>query len=205
METHLLTSCWTSLATSGFDSTAEVKSKMCFTRERNKQNSPFVCPFCIVFTLSSFIKKCSFNNSRGHFGPVSIRGYFTSWAWEMFSFFPSFPIFLSFSSRNTETRKVVVAPCLDPACGLQPPSALGRCGYWQMGRREKSQYYTSSCSNFSPLPLKWCSRRRKLEAELVMNKVNRPLDPILPAITLKPLLLLRRQEKPSVVGASLLD
>lgn len=106
-------------------------------------------------------------------------------------------------------RKVVVAPCLDPACGLQPPSALGRCGYWQMGRREKSQYYTSSCSNFSPLPLKWCGRRcrhrRKLEAELVMTKVNRPLDPILPAITLKWLSLLRREGKPSVVGASLPD
>lgn len=115
----------------------------------------------------------------------------------MFSSHPPPLFFLSFSSRNAETRKVVVAPCLDPACGLQPPSAPGRCGYWQMGRREKSQYYTSSCSNFSPLPLKWCGRRRrKLQAELVMNKVNRPLDPILPAITLKPLLLLRREEKP---------
>lgn len=126
-----------------------------------------------------------------------------------FPFFFPLLFFLSFSSRNTEMRKVVVAPCLDPACGLQPPSALGRCGYWQMGRREKSQYYTSSCSNFSPLPLKWCGRRcrhrRKLEAELVMTKVNRPLDPILPAITLKWLSLLRREEKPSVVGASLPD
>lgn len=58
-------------------------------------------------------------------------------------------------------------------------------GYWQIGQREKSQYYTSSCSNFSSLPLKWCSRCCKLEAELVMNKVNRSLDPILQGITLK--------------------
>lgn len=168
----------------------------------------FVWPFCIVFSLSSFIKKWFCYKSRSHFNSISSRVYFSR-AWEMFSLFFPLLFFLSFSSRHTEMRKVVVAPCLDPACGLQPPSALGRCGYWQMGRREKSQYYTSSCSNFSPLPLKWCGRRcrhrRKLEAELVMTKVNRPLDPILPAITLQWLSLLRREEKPSVVGASLLD
>lgn len=59
------------------------------------------------------------------------------------------------------------------------------CGYWQMGQREKPQYYTSSCFNFSSLLLKWCCCCCKLETELIMNKVNRSQDPILPGITLK--------------------
>lgn len=59
------------------------------------------------------------------------------------------------------------------------------CGYWQAGQREKPQYYTSNCSNFSSLLLKWCCCCCKLQTELIMNKVNRSHDPILPGITFK--------------------
>lgn len=47
------------------------------------------------------------------------------------------------------------------------------CGIDRAGQREKPEYYTSSCSNFSSLPLKSCCHCCKLETELIMNKVNR--------------------------------
>lgn len=52
-------------------------------------------------------------------------------------------------------------------------------------QREKPQYYTSSCSNFSSLLLNCCGRSVKLEAELIMKQVNRSQDPILIGITLR--------------------
>lgn len=58
-------------------------------------------------------------------------------------------------------------------------------GIGRRAKREKPQYYTSNCSNFSSLLLKWCCCCCKLETELIMNKVNRSQDPILPGITFK--------------------
>lgn len=59
------------------------------------------------------------------------------------------------------------------------------CVYWQAGQGGEPQYYTSSCTNFSSLLLKWCCCCSKLETELIMNQVNRSQDPILPGITFK--------------------
>ncbi len=72
---------------------------------------------------------------------------------------------------------------LTPHVGCDPH--LFGCGYWQACQREKPQYYTSSCSNFSSLHLNHAATAVKLETELIMNKVNRSQDPILPGITLK--------------------
>lgn len=116
--------------------------------------------------------------------------------WQLFKYYSVVGIYLVF--METEKISILEALCLDPTCRLQPLSF--RCGYWQVGRREKPQYYTSSCSNFSSLLLKWCWRCCKPETELIMNKVNRSQDPILPGITLKWLcagiVVLKRKRNP---------
>lgn len=123
-----------------------------------------------------------------------------SWtpSWALFTWGTTFslqklPSWLYFHGHGEKKNFWIPAALrLDPTCGLQPPSFLFVffwCRYWQVGQREKPQYYTSSCSNFSSLLLKWCCGCCKLETELIMNKVNRSQDPILPGITLTMTLL----------------
>lgn len=93
--------------------------------------------------------------------------------------FKAFNFFCGLFSLRQKEKKIFLT--LHVGCNLH----LFQREYWQAGRREKPQYYTSSCSNFSSLLLKWCCRCCKLETELIMNRVNRSQDPILPGITLK--------------------
>lgn len=80
-------------------------------------------------------------------------------------------------------KQISVPPCTDLTCGLPTPSFLLLFWYWQ-GQSEPPPYYTSNYSNLPSLLLKWCCHCCKLEAELIMNKVNRSQDHILPGITL---------------------